>query len=70
MTALDPAIQAYYEKARHDHATLLYAAIQEGETRGEARGKAQVARNLKSLGLPMETIEKTTGLGTEAIRQL
>jgi hypothetical protein len=56
------------DKARRDHATLLHAAIEEGEARGkalgealgEARGKAQgeaqsrteIARNMKNLGLP------------------
>jgi predicted transposase/invertase (TIGR01784 family) len=85
----DPAVRAqmeYRDKARRDHATLLHAAIQEGEARGkvlgealgEARGKvlgeaqsrAEIARNMKNLGLPLEMIEKATGLGPEAIKQL
>jgi predicted transposase YdaD len=80
----------YREKARRDHATLLHAAVEEGEARGkalgealgEARGKslgealgkaqsrAEIARNLKNLGLPPEMIEKATGLGPEAVKQL
>jgi predicted transposase YdaD len=31
----------YREKARRDHATLLHAAIQEGEARGRAEGEAR-----------------------------
>jgi predicted transposase/invertase (TIGR01784 family) len=84
----DPEVRAqmeYREKARRDHATLLYAAVQEGEARGEARGRvlgealgeargearsrAEIARSMKSLGLSAEVIEKITGLGLEAIRQ-
>jgi predicted transposase/invertase (TIGR01784 family) len=81
----DPEVRArmvYRDKARRDHATLLHAAIEEGEARGraqgealgEARGKAQsraeIARNMKNLGLPPEMIEKATGLGPEAVKQL
>jgi predicted transposase YdaD len=39
----DPEMRArmeYREKARKDHATLLHAAIQEGEARGKALGEA------------------------------
>jgi predicted transposase/invertase (TIGR01784 family) len=60
----------YREKARRDHATLLHAAIQEGEARGEARSRAEIARNMKSLGLSLEVIEKVTGLGPDAVKQL
>jgi predicted transposase/invertase (TIGR01784 family) len=76
----------YREKARRDHAALLHAAVEEGEARGEARGKAlgkalgraqgeaqsraEIARNMKNLGFPPEMIEKATGLGPEAVKQL
>ncbi|MDR0377278.1 MAG: Rpn family recombination-promoting nuclease/putative transposase [Spirochaetaceae bacterium] len=77
----DPEVRArmeYREKARRDQATLLYAAVQEGEARGEARGKAlgeaqsraEIARNMRNLGLPLEMIEKVVGLGPEVIKQL
>jgi predicted transposase/invertase (TIGR01784 family) len=61
----DPEVRAqmeYREKARHDHATLLYAAIQEGKT--------QVARNLKKGGLPIGQIAEYTGLSAEEIAKL
>jgi hypothetical protein len=76
----DPEVRAqmeYREKARHDHATLLYAAVREGEVRGEARGvaqgiaqgearsRAEIARNMKNLGISPEIIEKATGLGPD-----
>ncbi|MDR1399456.1 MAG: Rpn family recombination-promoting nuclease/putative transposase, partial [Treponema sp.] len=77
----DPETRArmeYREKARHDHATLLHAAAMEGEARGkvlgEARGEAQsraeIARNMKSLGFSPEVIEKAIGLGSESIKPL
>jgi hypothetical protein len=56
----------FREKARHDHATLLYAAVREGE----ARSRAEIARSMKNFGLSPEVIEKITGLGMEAIQQL
>jgi hypothetical protein len=65
----DPEVRAqmeYREKARRDHATLVYAAFREGE----AQSRAEIARNMKSLGLPLEVIEKAVGLGPEAIEQL
>ena len=69
----DPEMRArleYREKAQRDHATLLHAAVMEGEARGkalgEARSRAEIARNMKSLGLSLEVIEKATGLGPEA----
>jgi predicted transposase/invertase (TIGR01784 family) len=77
----DPEVRAqmeYREKARHDHATLLYAAIQEGkalgetigEARGEAQKSAQIARNMKKGGLPIDQIVEYTGLSAEEIAKL
>jgi predicted transposase/invertase (TIGR01784 family) len=72
----DPEVRAQMdrEKARHDHATLLYAAVQEGEARGEVRGKArsraEIARNLKKRGRPVDQIAEDTGLSAEEIAKL
>jgi hypothetical protein len=41
-----------------------------GESLDEARSRAEIARNMKNLGLPPEMIEKATGLEPEAIKQL
>jgi hypothetical protein len=60
----------YREKARRDHAILLHVAVEEGAARGEARSRAEIARNMKNLGLPPEMIEKATGLGPEAVKYL
>jgi predicted transposase/invertase (TIGR01784 family) len=85
----DPEVRVrmeYREKARKDHATLLHAAIQEGEARGkalgeargealgkargEARGRAEIARNLKKRGWPIDQIAEDTGLSAEEIAKL
>jgi hypothetical protein len=65
----DPEVRAqmeYREKARRDHATLLHAAVQEAEKRSHA----EIARNMKNLGLSPEVIEKATGLGPDAVKNL
>ncbi len=42
----------------------------EGETKGLARGRVEVARSLKGLGVPFETIVKATGLSESEIAVL
>jgi predicted transposase/invertase (TIGR01784 family) len=69
----DPKVRAqmeYREKARHDHATLLYAAVQEGEARGEARSRVEIARNMKKRGRSIDQIAEDTGLSAEEIAKL
>ncbi len=48
--------------------------IAEGEARGEAKGaetKAiEVAKNLKSLGIPLDKIAQATGLSEEKIQHI
>jgi predicted transposase YdaD len=58
------------EKAKHDHATLLYAAETRGKNLGVAQSRAEIARNMKRLGLSLDVIEKVTGLEPEAIKRL
>ena len=43
---------------------------QEGLSKGRAEGRAEVARNLKQMGLATEAIIKATGLTTEEIEVL
>jgi predicted transposase/invertase (TIGR01784 family) len=60
----------YRDKSRRDHATLLHAAIEEGETRGEARSRTEIARNMKKRGRPLDQIVEDTGLSVEEIAKL
>jgi predicted transposase/invertase (TIGR01784 family) len=68
----------YREKARRDHATLLHAAVIEGEAqgeaRGEARGKAQrrmeIVANMKKRGLSIDQIAEYTGISVGEIAKL
>jgi predicted transposase/invertase (TIGR01784 family) len=65
----DPEVRAqmeYREKARHDHATLLYAAVQEGE----AQSRAEIARNMKVNNVPLSQISAYTGLSEQQIKGL
>ena len=42
----------------------------EGRAEGEMKGRVEVARNLKKMGLPLDTIIQSTGLSVEEIDQL
>ena len=42
----------------------------EGKEEGRAEEKAEMARNLKAMGVPIETIAKASGLSIEEIEQL
>lgn len=69
-------------KVFRDLNNVINTAEQKGETRGEARGRAEgraegerkkaldIARNLKSSGLPVEDIAKFTGLTLKEISNL
>ena len=66
--------QDYYniiDTAREDGKT---EGLIEGETKGLARGKAEgrveVARSLKGLGVPFETIVQATGLSKSEVDAL
>ena len=54
---------------RDQLAVMEYERLQ-GEARGEARGRANVARCMKADGMPVETIACYTGLTPEGIEQL
>jgi predicted transposase/invertase (TIGR01784 family) len=69
-------------KARHDEAQALHHArqeglqeglqkgLKEGIQEGEYRGVASVARNALAMGMPIEDIEKLTGLTRKEIEKL
>jgi predicted transposase/invertase (TIGR01784 family) len=44
--------------------------LAEGRIEGEAKGKAEVARNMKLEGIAVDTISKVTGLSKEEIENL
>jgi len=50
---------------------VIYQDIfQQGEARGKAEGKSEVARNLLKLGMEIAQIAEVTGLTIEQISQL
>lgn len=61
-------------KARHDEASRLYQAKQEGEEIGEQRGilkgYEEVAKNAYKEGQSLELISKITGLPIEKLKQI
>jgi predicted transposase/invertase (TIGR01784 family) len=62
------------EKWRRDRITWEYDAFNKGKAEGEAKGKvegkAEVARNLKAIGIPVEKIAAVTGLSLDEIAKL
>jgi predicted transposase/invertase (TIGR01784 family) len=61
----DPAVRAqieYREKARRDHATMMHAAVTEAV--------AEIARNMKNRGRPIDQITEDTGLSAAEIAKL
>ncbi len=66
--------QDYYniiDTAREDGIAIgKTEGLIEGETKGLARGRVEVARSLKGLGVPFETIVKATGLSESEIAVL
>lgn len=65
-------------KARHDEAQALHHAEQKGEQRGEQRGmqkgmsrrSVEIARNALEMQLPVDTIQRLTGLSAAEIEEL
>ncbi len=58
------------EIAMNTYTRVLNRGIEQGEARGEAKGVAWVAKNLLKTGIPLDIIEKTTGLSAEQIKRL
>jgi predicted transposase/invertase (TIGR01784 family) len=86
---MEEAIQAYhqitaesmfresmrlYELARHNEASALRHARDEGKTEGKAEGKAEealeIARKMKNAGRPLNEIMEFTGLPAESIEKM
>jgi predicted transposase/invertase (TIGR01784 family) len=69
-------IEAYESSLKYyrDMKNVIDTAIEEGEARGEERGRAEekrsIARSLKSLGVSWSDIARATGLSDEEIQGL
>lgn len=57
-------------KAYRDVVNAVNTARMEGQEEGAKKSRIEIARNMKSLGLDLATIQKVTGLLSEEIRQL
>ncbi|MBQ7269894.1 MAG: hypothetical protein IJS62_08620, partial [Bacteroidales bacterium] len=70
---MDVATQHKYESIMRTEIDIIAQkawAREEGFNEGEAKGRADVARNLRDMGLPMEQISKATGLSVAQIQAL
>ena len=70
---MDMRIQMDYIRewmAQVDERSRLRTAQAEAEARGEAKGKTEMAKALKELGVPADKISKASGLTTELIAAL
>ena len=56
--------------AQVDERSRMRTAVQEGEARGEAQARSSMAKKLKDLGIPFETIAQASGLSVEEIADL
>ena len=69
-TLVNSALRRYKEGWAKGEAEGRAKGEAEGEAKGEATGKTDVARNLKQMGLPVDTIAQATGLTPEDIERL
>ena len=71
--AMDSEAQRSYtkhlESLASDRGTLAYATSK-GRAEGEMKGKIETAMNLKSLGVDLAIISKSTGLSIDEIEKL
>lgn len=70
---MDMRIQMDYIRewmAQVDERSRMRTAQAEAEARGEAKGKTEMAKALKEMGVPADKISKASGLSTELIAAL
>ena len=58
------------EDERKIHNSMMYEAKQKGIEEGLKQGSLETAKNLKKLGISIETIVKATGLSKEEVEKL
>ena len=54
----------------NDYRNCIDFAREEGIAEGEAKGIAAVAKSMKAMNLPMETIMQATGLSQKEVEEL
>ena len=57
-------------KAIDDYYSGLYGSYVDGEEKGIAKGKAEVARNMLAIGMSWSQIMQATGLTEDQLKQL
>ncbi len=57
-------------KAIDDYYSGLYGSYVDGEEKGIAKGKAEVARNMLAIDMPWSQIMQATGLTEDQLKQL
>ena len=57
-------------KGIDDYYSVLYGYYVDGEEKGIAKGKAEVARNMLAIDMPWSQIMQATGLTEDQLKQL
>lgn len=70
MTPEERANYSYYQKKLYNDRDELQAAEARGEARGKAEEKIEIAKNLLSQNIDINTISKATGLPIDKINEL
>ena len=58
------------QRALHDYVSIVEGAREEGEIKGEIKGRKEVAHRMLAEGIATDTVARLTGLSVEAIEQL
>lgn len=54
----------------YDYENVMSYAVEQATEKGKAEGKLETAKNLRSMGLPVEQIVRATGLSLEEVQRL
>jgi predicted transposase/invertase (TIGR01784 family) len=64
------ALREYHMREMSDWTSGVNHARQEGRVEGRKEGQKEIARNLKTMGDPVDKIARVTGLTVEQIEKL
>ena len=53
-----------------DYYNIINTAKNDGRAEGEAKGRIEIAKSLKQLGVPAETIMQATGMSEQELLEL